>query len=401
MSSVAMETATMESTGTAKNDDLLATPTKKNSDTRTREFTGTIVQRRSLGRFLAFADIRTDHSNITVIPVVFRRHLMELCDIHTNFPIKKAALPYGARVQLTCLEKRNDDEAAVTKSNGLTKSATPWEVTRWKLLSNPHDAALQVATASDGDGRRGISCTDYLRSRRNAFDNVAASASTQSERVVERPARHKRRQHNRLVSDHNNLHGDGSHYSNKALRAKVFAAFLKEHLLNNGSSSSSEHRVLDVAGGKGQLSLELAIAAGVQCTVVDPVVRRRRKPNTNKKLLQQNKPVPQFVAEYFANNDELSEIVKSHTCLVGLHPDQCTEDILDVALQYNKSVAIVPCCVFPSLFPTRVLRESGRLVHTYDDFLQYLLQKDARLQQTVLPFDGKNRCIYYFKVNDD
>jgi len=30
--------------------------------------------------------------------------------------------------------------------------------------------------------------------------------------------------------------------------------------------------------------------------------------------------------------------------LLGLHPDQCTEDILDVALEHNLSVAIVPCC---------------------------------------------------------
>jgi hypothetical protein len=86
-------------------------------------------------------------------------------------------------------------------------------------------------------------------------------------------------------------------------------------------------------------------------------------------------------------------MVKHAGCLVGLHPDECTEDILDVALHFNKSVAIVPCCVFWSLFPTRQLR-CGKMVRRYDDFLQFLLDKDARLRQETLSFEGKNKVIY-------
>ena len=33
-------------------------------------------------------------------------------------------------------------------------------------------------------------------------------------------------------------------------------------------------------------------------------------------------------------------------------------------------------------------------VRTYDQFLQYLQQKDARIQIDTLPFDGKNRVLY-------
>ena len=99
--------------------------------------------------------------------------------------------------------------------------------------------------------------------------------------------------------------------------------------------------------------------------------------------------------------------------LLGMHPDQCTEDILDVALEHNISVAIVPCCVFPDLFSTRrmsitqissVNADSGNNciqkdtnivpVRTYDDFLRYLMSKDDGLQMATLPFEGKNKVIY-------
>jgi hypothetical protein len=33
--------------------------------------------------------------------------------------------------------------------------------------------------------------------------------------------------------------------------------------------------------------------------------------------------------------------------VVGMHPDQATEAILQFALECRKPFAIVPCCVFP------------------------------------------------------
>ena len=87
--------------------------------------------------------------------------------------------------------------------------------------------------------------------------------------------------------------------------------------------------------------------------------------------------------------------------LLGLHPDQCTEDILDVAIKHNLSVALVPSCVFPDLFPSRKIvrnepneREDLASVRTYSEFLQYLMEKDDGLQMATLPFEGKNVVIY-------
>ena len=58
-----------------------------------------------------------------------------------------------------------------------------------------------------------------------------------------------------------------------------------------------------------------------------------------------------------------SEAVRLHlascSLVVGLHPDQATDSILEFALAHGKPFAIVPCCVFPTLFTNRRLRGGG------------------------------------------
>jgi len=45
--------------------------------------------------------------------------------------------------------------------------------------------------------------------------------------------------------------------------------------------------------------------------------------------------------------------------VVGLHPDEATEAIVDGALRHRRPFAVVPCCVFAKLFPNR--RQGGPL----------------------------------------
>ena len=113
--------------------------------------------------------------------------------------------------------------------------------------------------------------------------------------------------------------------------------------------------------------------------------------------------------------DDNDDILSKATILVGLHPDECTEDIVDVALQYNKPFAIVPCCVFTGFFPLRVLpprrrnedddngqqqeQEQPRPVRTYEDFIEYLLLKNGNIQSHTLPFEGRNIVLYYKNTN--
>jgi hypothetical protein len=41
----------------------------------------------------------------------------------------------------------------------------------------------------------------------------------------------------------------------------------------------------------------------------------------------------------------LLQLLEDCSIVVGLHPDQATEPIVDFALENNKSFAVVPCCV--------------------------------------------------------
>lgn len=125
--------------------------------------------------------------------------------------------------------------------------------------------------------------------------------------------------------------------------------------------------------------------------------------------------------------------------IVGMHPDQATEPIVDFAITHRKPFAIVPCCVFPKENPHRrvVLQRSrsdklgaegkeatdgsgGQTdnkdasgeqqteealvavpVETYEHFIEYLVQKVERMtkgavvmKRGVLPMEGRNIVLF-------
>lgn len=122
--------------------------------------------------------------------------------------------------------------------------------------------------------------------------------------------------------------------------------------------------------------------------------------------------------------------------VIGLHPDQATEPIVDFALKNNKPFAVVPCCVFPNQYPNRrimknmkVRKEEGKHalgkyvpvasqsdevydetqssassgftweeismpVRTHEDFCTYLAGKDPRIAVEKLDFEGRNTVIF-------
>ena len=102
-----------------------------------------------------------------------------------------------------------------------------------------------------------------------------------------------------------------------------------------------------------------------------------------------------------ANDDQGDEGEQSHTLsllsgssvLVGMHPDEPTEAIVDTAIALGKPFAVVPCCVFPRLFPHRQLR-TGQGVNTYSGFLQYISEKHHAIQIACLPFEGRNKVLF-------
>ncbi|KAF4651733.1 hypothetical protein FOL47_000214 [Perkinsus chesapeaki] len=87
------------------------------------------------------------------------------------------------------------------------------------------------------------------------------------------------------------------------------------------------------------------------------------------------------------------KVLADASIVVGLHSDQATERIVDFALEAGKPFAVVPCCVYQKCFPDRKLSD-GRLVNTYDEFIEYLCSKDPRIQTQQLGFDGRNVAVF-------
>jgi hypothetical protein len=183
--------------------------------------------------------------------------------------------------------------------------------------------------------------------------------------------------------------------------------------------------VLDVAGGKGEISMVLSRGFGIPSTVVEPKTRKlpnywytrlRRlmlrfeadeEPDWKSKDVQMNlQKWPSTVTPTYLHtllNDEFlvenAILLQNVSLFVGLHSDQATIPIVDAALKAGKAFAVVPCCVFSHDNRSRQLR-SGELVTTTEHQIQYICEKDTlgyggQIQTAYLDFEGKNRVVYW------
>ena len=136
--------------------------------------------------------------------------------------------------------------------------------------------------------------------------------------------------------------------------------------------------------------------------------------------------------------DHASDVVKTADLIVGMHSDQAVDAIVDAALYQNISFFVVPCCTYSREFPNRRVRvpdvassnksedakdnddedakdnddEDGngnnkdnsrpkvtitmstKLVTTYEELIDYLQAKSSDIKKHVLPFEGRNICLY-------
>ena len=206
--------------------------------------------------------------------------------------------------------------------------------------------------------------------------------------------------------------------------------------------SGSLERVLDVASGKGELAARLAFCHQSHVTLIDPRgpadvasvflqhVLKRLPLKWQQRLQQRLDENEQFVQEtalarcrHFVclftedtvqSDPTLKQAVQDCSLLIGMHADSATECIVDMALIYNKPFVVVPCCVFPNLYTQRKLfivkpssTESASTcttttpVRSWEQFCDYLLQKDDRILRHTLPFEGRNVAIYWLGTNGD
>ena len=91
---------------------------------------------------------------------------------------------------------------------------------------------------------------------------------------------------------------------------------------------------------------------------------------------------------------------RAASVVIGMHPDEATEPIVDEALAAGKPFAVVPCCVFPTLFPNRRVPDTaggGTVpVRTHEQFVRYLCAKHAGIRTALIEgLPGRNVVVYW------
>lgn len=212
-------------------------------------------------------------------------------------------------------------------------------------------------------------------------------------------------------------------------KMKHFAKWLQENFPeafmddkhDKTCDSEREPYILDVAGGKGELTARLVMCHRRRVVMVDPrpcqpekVFHERVLRSLPKKWQQRVEHQVQlqssfvqdifqarfrqiqhvFTDETIEHDQHIREAALGASLWVGMHADGATEPIVDGALKLGIPFVVVPCCVFPNFYPNRQL-PGRRAVRTYDDFIEYLMNKDPRLEKVILPFEGRNVAIYW------
>lgn len=194
---------------------------------------------------------------------------------------------------------------------------------------------------------------------------------------------------------------------------------------NDRDDIASTPIILDVAGGKGEVSARLCMCHRQKVIMVDPrptnlphcfetLVYPKIPNKWQRRLDEQRAQNPDFVSETLSNrfqqlvttfdenslssSTELQVALHNANLILGLHADGATEAIVDAALEHNKPFCVVPCCVFPNFFASRrVTNEDGEMVpvRSHEQFCRYLAAKDKRLRTEELPFEGRNLAIWW------
>ena len=179
----------------------------------------------------------------------------------------------------------------------------------------------------------------------------------------------------------------------KSQRAKVFCDWILDTW---GKDTLASGLILDIAGGRGDLAFELATRRGLQCAVVDPRPAKLKKWQVKYQKKHPDAAVARYYQDYFSSNFLSSHSIPSSSIelVVGLHPDEATEPLVDAALSLGLDFCVIPCCVFSSSFPARRMKD-GSSPSSYQPFCQYLREKDGGIQEIDLPFAGKNKVLFW------
>ena len=253
-------------------------------------------------------------------------------------------------------------------------------------------------TTADGTmGTKRAPCKYWLNQGRCHKGDLCAYAHASRETQAAWISERKRRRR-ALATVDGDPHAEGGGAKTKAARARVFVDWLVETFGAEALSRGSG--VLDVAGGRGDVSFELHTKRGVPCTLVEPRprklnrmqhkwlkarVRKEEAKNGRKEAKnggeagngreedgngsdpatppsrRTDAPIADDANVLCAQVREMFTPENWHkfeecSVVIGMHPDEATEAIVDFARARGKPFAVVPCCVFPAMFPDRRVR---------------------------------------------
>lgn len=161
-------------------------------------------------------------------------------------------------------------------------------------------------------------------------------------------------------------------------RFDLFADFIAQQIPNKHA------RIADVAAGKGYLSLALRQRGYKNVVSFEPNIRNKVKGL-------------QYKAQYFEGGD--------FEVIVGMHPDQATDVILEEAAKSRATAIVVPCCALSTRWTFwNMPQHAGRGIpihrdtSTYKRWLNHLViessKRGLQLNQYLLPMNGRNVILY-------
>ncbi|GMH91825.1 hypothetical protein TrST_g2653 [Triparma strigata] len=341
------------------------------------ELIGTVVRRRCIGRNLTFATIKPTQSSAAaagtnLVEVVFVRSF-ELW-IGKEFPGRKSVLELGMEANLQVYYGVAGEEHPV--------------VSDWTIIYSPSEAAMGKGVEALGpENGNGWDIGTVLSSR-----NLEHMKAQEALGACTDPSCGGCDKDIFLPPPSQPSHPTNPHEREKGKNEdKVFAVFINENFPTLRSGA-----VVDVAGGKGKVSIELCMSKqdddpDLISWIIDPGVRKTRLSNRDaKKFSKAGLQVPRWLATKFDSSGEFdaenSTLMASCSVIFGMHPDGATEAIIDSAIKYNKPCAVVPCCVFAG--------ESNDSVRTHEQFCEYLKNKHPTFKESKLDFKGKNVVIW-------
>ena len=187
------------------------------------------------------------------------------------------------------------------------------------------------------------------------------------------------------------------HLVSRHQRARIFAEWVVEKF---GHQRLDKGHILDIAGGKGDLAFEFAFKHDLKCVVIDPRgVAHQSKRKYQRTMMKKKKATAinlyeslneEFNGEFFQKHPKF---LNSVSLVIGLHPDQATEPLVDTALAFEIPFAVIPCCVFSHENPQRKLK-NGDNPNTYELFCDFLSEKNSDISTDSLSFRGRNKVLF-------